>query len=334
MPLSFRCPGCGIQHTVPGKMAGKQVRCKCGALMGIPADPRLAADSHSHSHSAPALTRPAVRQPTPSQPTPGKRAIAKPAAAPSSSEISADCPGCGTRRMVPAAFDGKKVRCPCGTSFQIFGPPSGSKPQTQLPQTPKAQTAVQQPTHTAAETPASLFDELTDDEMLGDVKLQPLETTAQSPGQNHLANTLPSPNLGKRNASTSRTTKEAERASLPESIGYGIFFVFCALPALELNGFGFGLPITLPIALVCATLGGVIGGALVCPQPIAAGIIGGLLAGPPGLVAVYLYTLPRDSVYSVELIIIQGLASLPGVGVGYLIRKLLTPTGGSRASTF
>ncbi len=332
MPLSFRCPGCGIQHTVAGTMAGKQVRCKCGVLMGIPSDPRLAANSPAHSASAPA--QPRVTQPTPRQPTAPKQVSAK-----SPSEIRTDCPGCGKRRMVPATFRGKKVRCPCGTSFQISGATSAATPQTptsnqRSPQDTGPQNAGTQPTHAAANTSGSLFDELTDDDLSGGVKLQPLEPTAANPSGEQLPHTLSNPGLKKRMGGTSRKVEEGERNSPMESIGYGVFFVLCAWPGLELNGFGFGLPITLPIALACATLGGLIGGALVCPRPIAAGIIGGVLAGPPGLVAVYLYTIPRETVYSIELVIVQGLASLPGIGVGFAIRKLLTPVGRSRAHRF
>lgn len=108
-----------------------------------------------------------------------------------------------------------------------------------------------------------------------------------------------------------------------QGIGILIFIALCGFPAMEMTGFGFGLPITLPIALLCAIIGGAVGGAMVCPRPIAAGLIGGLIAGPVGLVAIFLYTLNRQEVWNVELALVQGIASLPGVGVGILIKKLL-----------
>ena len=84
-----------------------------------------------------------------------------------------------------------------------------------------------------------------------------------------------------------------------------ICFVFlCGVPALEINGFGFGLPFTLATALCCATLGGLVGGAMVCPRPIGAGLVGGLVAGPIGLLAVYYYTQHRHEVHTAELAIV------------------------------
>lgn len=344
MPLSFRCPGCGVQHTVSGKMAGKQVRCKCGVLMGIPSDPRLAANSPAHADTAPTpaqqqVTQPSPRQPSARQPSARQPSTAKQVAAKSPPEIPTDCPGCGKRRVVPATFSGKKVRCPCGTSFQIFGATSAATPQTPTSNQRSSQNAGThntgtQPTNTAPNRSGSLFDELTDGDLSGDFKLQPPEATVANPSGDQLSRALSNPSLKSRMGSTGREAEAGERNSPMESIGYGVFFVLCGWPGLELNGFGFGLPITLPIALACATLGGLIGGALVCPRPIAAGLIGGALAGPPGLVAVYLYTIPRESVYSIELVIVQGLASLPGVGVGFAIRKLLTPVGRSRSNRF
>jgi energy-converting hydrogenase Eha subunit G len=52
-----------------------------------------------------------------------------------------------------------------------------------------------------------------------------------------------------------------------------------------------------------------------------AGVIGGAIAGPLGLLAVYYYTGFRDSVWNLELVLIQGIAGLPGIGVGLLIKR-------------
>ena len=108
-----------------------------------------------------------------------------------------------------------------------------------------------------------------------------------------------------------------------QNVGMLVFVLLCGVPALEINGFGFGLSLTLPMALGCATLGGVVGGMLLCPRPVLAGLIGGLLAGPLGLFAVYYYTQQRTSVTNVELAIVQLLASLPGFGIGWLLKRAM-----------
>jgi hypothetical protein len=53
-------------------------------------------------------------------------------------------------------------------------------------------------------------------------------------------------------------------------------------------------------------------------------LIGGLLAGPLGLLAVYYYTQQRTSVTNVELAVVQLLASLPGFAIGWLLKRAMT----------
>ena len=113
-------------------------------------------------------------------------------------------------------------------------------------------------------------------------------------------------------------------------IGLIIGVVFCGLPAMELNGFGLGIPLTLDIALLCAIAGGAVGGILICPRPLIAGLVGGLLAGPAGLLAVYYYTHHRGEVWDAELVFVQSVASLPGVGIGYLLKKMFAPPDGPK----
>ncbi len=105
--------------------------------------------------------------------------------------------------------------------------------------------------------------------------------------------------------------------------GIYVFVFFCGLPALELNGFGFGIPLTLSTAITCATIGGAVGGLMMCPRPLVAGLVGGLVAGPVGLLAVYYYTQHRINVWNVELVLVQGLACLPGFGLGVLIKRAI-----------
>lgn len=114
----------------------------------------------------------------------------------------------------------------------------------------------------------------------------------------------------------------SQELSGKQNAGVIVMVALCGFPALELSGFGFGLPLTFEHAMLLATLGGLIGGALLCSNPIHAGIIGGLIAGPLGLYAVYYYTKQRVQVWNLELILVQGIASLPGLAVGKLIQYL------------
>jgi hypothetical protein len=119
-----------------------------------------------------------------------------------------------------------------------------------------------------------------------------------------------------------------------QTTGIVVFVLLCGVPALELNGFGVGIPFSLPAALACAAVGGAVGGMMMCPRPILAGLIGGLLAGPFGLVAVYYYTLYREQVWNLEVVIVQGIACLPGAGIGLLLKRVLsTPSSGDRHDT-
>src|SRR4051812_5558656 len=112
-----------------------------------------------------------------------------------------------------------------------------------------------------------------------------------------------------------RIRRQPVQFTAAQKIGMTIGVVLCGLPAMELNGFGFGVPITLDLALLCAIVGGAVGGILICPKPMIAGLAGGLLAGPGGLLAIYYYTRYRGEVWDLELVFVQGLGSLPGIGI-------------------
>lgn len=118
-----------------------------------------------------------------------------------------------------------------------------------------------------------------------------------------------------------------------QQLGILVFVLLCGIPAMEMNGFGFGLKLDLTTSLGLAALGGVLGGALLCPRPLLAGLMGGLLAGPAGLLAVYWYTEGLSRVSNYELVLVQGAASLPGVAVGWLIKHLLKPAGKHEGGT-
>ncbi|MFO0976721.1 MAG: hypothetical protein U0996_10010 [Planctomycetaceae bacterium] len=120
-------------------------------------------------------------------------------------------------------------------------------------------------------------------------------------------------------------TPASDELNWLQKAGLLVFVFLCGLPALEMNGFGIGIPISLQTGVTLATLGGLVGGALVCSKPLYAGIIGGLLAGPAGLLAVYFYTQNRVEVWNVELVLVQGIASLPGFLIGKYLKGLGTP---------
>jgi hypothetical protein len=121
-----------------------------------------------------------------------------------------------------------------------------------------------------------------------------------------------------------RPAAPPKAGSRRETFGIMAFVFLCGMPALELNGFGFGIPFTESAALVCATLGGAVGGFLLCPRPWIAGLAGGLIAGPLGMLAALYYTEHRLQVWTPELVLVQGLASLPGFGIGLLLKKTLS----------
>ncbi|VTR96264.1 unnamed protein product [Gemmata massiliana] len=121
-----------------------------------------------------------------------------------------------------------------------------------------------------------------------------------------------------------RRSPKGDEMSGRQQVGIIVFVVLCGWPALELAGFGMGISLSLPTALVCATIGGAFGGLLMCPRPAVAGTFGGLLAGPLGLFAVCYYTQHRESVWTLELVVVQLVASLPGYLVGVLLQGILT----------
>jgi len=106
------------------------------------------------------------------------------------------------------------------------------------------------------------------------------------------------------------------------ALGIFVFVVLCGFPAMELGGFGFNFPITFHTGLYCSIAGGVIGGAMIGRKSLLAGILGGLVAGPLGFLAVYFYVQHRRSVWNLELVLVQLLGSAPGVLVAVLVNKL------------
>ncbi|MAT13900.1 MAG: hypothetical protein CMJ46_01365 [Planctomyces sp.] len=112
------------------------------------------------------------------------------------------------------------------------------------------------------------------------------------------------------------TSPEADKQlSGFQQLGMGVLIFCCGFPGLELSGFGFGLPITLQTAILISLGGGLLGGSLLSKKSKFWGGICGLLAGPLSVLAVYFYTSHRASIYNVELVIVQAVASLPALGL-------------------
>lgn len=102
-----------------------------------------------------------------------------------------------------------------------------------------------------------------------------------------------------------------------------IFMFSCSWPALEANGFGFGIPISLSGALIFSVFGGLVSGILAFRKPLAAGIVGGLLAGPLNILALHYYVQNRTAIWSVEIALVLIIASIPGLLVALFLRKIL-----------
>jgi uncharacterized membrane protein (UPF0136 family) len=79
----------------------------------------------------------------------------------------------------------------------------------------------------------------------------------------------------------------------------------------------------LPLLVLIAAVGGLIGGALYAPSHRIAGAVGGLVSGPLVALAVYFFLRDRDKAYRLAVVLVAVLASLPGIGV-YFVLRLLT----------
>jgi hypothetical protein len=55
-----------------------------------------------------------------------------------------------------------------------------------------------------------------------------------------------------------------------------------------------------------------------------AGLIGGLVAGPPSLIAYWFVTQGNVQASGIAGVVVLGVASLPGIGVGWLLKKWLS----------
>ena len=98
------------------------------------------------------------------------------------------------------------------------------------------------------------------------------------------------------------------RFSIGQYIGLLIFFTTCN--GLPLAGFHGGTALSLLGWSVLAFFGGAIGGLLLAPSNRFAGLVGGAIAGPMGLVAVYFYAKDRQTIHTAETFIVMLIAEL------------------------
>ena len=106
-------------------------------------------------------------------------------------------------------------------------------------------------------------------------------------------------------------------------IGILLFVFACGIPAMHLAGFYGGTTWPLIRFLPIAAAGGLVGGALLARGHRVAGAVGGLIAGPLGLLAIYFSARNRQSIYQVEVVVVQLVAALPGLAA-YGVLRLLT----------
>jgi hypothetical protein len=114
-----------------------------------------------------------------------------------------------------------------------------------------------------------------------------------------------------------------EARGIGQIIGTLLFVGTCGIPAMHLAGFYGGTTWPLIRFLSIAAIGGLVGGALLARGHRVAGAVGGLIAGPLGLLAIYFYARNRQSIYQLEVMFVQLVAALPGLAA-YGVLRLLT----------
>jgi hypothetical protein len=117
-----------------------------------------------------------------------------------------------------------------------------------------------------------------------------------------------------------------QRNGMAPGLGILLFVVCAGFPAMETAGFGFGIDLSYQTCLIIATVGGALGGLMMAEDDRIAGLVGGAVAGPCGLLGLMWYLQGRQTVHNLELVIVQVVASLPGVGVFFLLRSILGST--------
>lgn len=113
-------------------------------------------------------------------------------------------------------------------------------------------------------------------------------------------------------------------------VGVFLYTCLCVGPPLIINDFLFDIDFSWFAAFSCATIGGIIGGLLAYPKPVLPSLIGGLLASNIALTTIYYYTRYRTTIWHVEIAILLLLGCLPGLGMGWLLKNILSNSSSGR----
>lgn len=113
------------------------------------------------------------------------------------------------------------------------------------------------------------------------------------------------------------------RFTIGQWFGVFIFVSSTTIPGMSLAGFQGGTGWPLLVWVPISFIGGLIGGALIAREHRLSGAVGGMIAGPLGLLAIYFFARDRTKMWRAEVVIVQLLASLPGFGA-YFILKLIS----------
>ncbi|MEZ6048296.1 MAG: hypothetical protein R3C11_22530 [Planctomycetaceae bacterium] len=113
--------------------------------------------------------------------------------------------------------------------------------------------------------------------------------------------------------------KQKEEISVVQKLGIVVMVLLCGFPGMAVVGFLGRLHLSLQTALIISLGGGMLGGTLMSKKSKFWGGLCGLIAGPLSVLAIYFYAKNRDSIHSVELTLVQAIASLPALGLYRLI---------------
>src|SRR5438128_6940588 len=101
---------------------------------------------------------------------------------------------------------------------------------------------------------------------------------------------------------------QANQAEKRQILGLIVIMFAAGFPGAMLAGFFAPWPWGIESTLGLAAAGRLVGGLLMAPRLFWAGALGGLIAGPLGLTALYFYARWRDQLWSTELVVVQAVA--------------------------
>lgn len=116
--------------------------------------------------------------------------------------------------------------------------------------------------------------------------------------------------------------------NLEQKIGLGIFLITTMATALDMGGFWPDLKLGLPIYLAIATVGGIVGGAVMAVELRWAGAFAGALAAPCGVLTLAWWVTGREKVYGVDVVLVEMIAAgIPGGIVFFGLQSIVKVRG-------